>query len=142
MTEDAKIISSKIEFNAFRPEPPPTPLPDDWDDVFRGASVMACAMVPAMNGDEYDEALTAERNRVANGIIRMKGELYFRPFKVAKMPAASDEEIIALLHSPHYQRWQAEIEFRRDHPYLLDEYYDDAAEYHDYHDGDYHRTRY
>lgn len=122
---EAKIISSKIEFGAFKPEPPPLPLPDDWSEVLRGATVMACAMVPAgPDGDEYNEELQKERQRISNGILKLKGEQYF----TFDLPAASSEEIVKLM--PLYLRWKDEVE---EIPYGREGYdndpYDDSHAY-------------
>lgn len=95
----AKVFSSKIEFGQFKPEPEPEPLPDDYSEVLRGSCVLACEMVPVgPDGDEYNEDLGRERQRISNGILKMKGYLHIEP-------AASAQEIIALMHTPHYQQW-------------------------------------
>ncbi len=99
----AQIISSRIEFGKFTPEPEPEPLPEDYHDVLCGASAVACAMVPVgPDGDGYNEDLVEERQRVLNGLLKMKDYLHVDP-------AASAEEIMALMETPHYRKWYWEL---------------------------------
>lgn len=100
----AQIIFSKIEFGKFEPEPKtdPEPLPEDFSEVLRGSCVMACAMVPVgPDGDEYNEDLVRERQRIGNGVMKIKGYLHTEP-------AASVEEISALMQTPEYSKWLRE----------------------------------
>ncbi len=104
----AQIISSKIEFGKwkFKPEPKtePEPLPEDFSEVLRGSCVMACVMVPVgPDGDEYNEDLVRERQRIGNGVMKIKGYLHTEP-------AASVEEISALMQTPQYRQWRWECD--------------------------------
>lgn len=138
---DAKVFSSKIEIGKHKAEMQElrkereaeeaaeaarvkksmeSTLPDDWSEMMRGSIVMACAMVPVgPDGDEYNEDLCKERQRVSNGILRMKGPEYF-PWE-DKMPFASPEEITKLMNSPSYRAWRWEVENPRH--MTEDEYY-------------------
>ncbi len=145
----AEIVSSKIHFGAFTPEPKPQPLPNDWSEILRASTVMACALVPAgEDGDEYNEELVKERQRVSNGLMKIKGERYYEPLQ--SLPTASQEEIMELMDSPSYLQWKAEAEWNADWQegqfrfYSDDtEYLDEQEDYHEYHhDGYYHRFPY
>ena len=103
-TPSAKILSTKIEFGKFKPNPniqSEPSLPKDYGEILRASCVLACALVPASDGDEYHEDLVHERQRIGNGIMKMEGYLHTEP-------AASTREILALFQSPQYHQWLSE----------------------------------
>lgn len=128
MTNEAKIVGTKIEFGKCKDEiraqkeaeereeaRRKAQMPDDYGETLSGAAALACQLVVPQDGqDPYDDAVVNERQRVLNGIMKMKGLLHTEP-------AASTEEIMEMMKSPHYQAWRRSVEWQQENPELAHE---------------------